>query len=197
MVRKFKIVFIGPDGSGKTTLINFFRAKLESEGNSAESFFMGWRDFSNPVLKISSKIYLKNKSEEKDKERIDRYKPRSWFFYFIYYSELWLRYLKVLASNKNYILFDRYFYDELLFSSKSKFNFFSKITPKPDLCFILRPSIKLLMDRNQKVSERKLAHFYKRLNKVSKLCNSCFIDGSQSPSEIYLKFKNLKYGQLH
>lgn len=185
MKNQFKIVFIGPDDSGKTTLINFFKKKFEEDGKTVDCFFFGWRNFKNPLLKIFSIFYLKNKKEDKTKERIDRYKERSWIFYLIYYSELWLRYLRVLLSNKDYVLFDRYFYDELLFSQGYKSKFFAKLTPRPDLCIVLKPKLITLKKRGQKVSQEKLNYFYDKLDKVSKFCKSIDINDVKSPENVF------------
>ena len=106
---KTKLVFLGSDGSGKSTLIEFVKKELRKEGIKAESFVFGWKDFHNPLLKAISNFYLKRRKEEK--ERIDRFRNRSFLFYLIYYAELWQRYLKVLFSDAEIILFYRYFYD--------------------------------------------------------------------------------------
>ena len=57
-MKKVKICFIGIDGTGKSTLIDYTKKRLEREGRSAEIIFMGWRDFSNPILKFFSKLYM-------------------------------------------------------------------------------------------------------------------------------------------
>src|SRR3989344_8818115 len=117
-MKKTKIVFLGSEGSGKSTLIRYVKKELDKKRIDSEVFFMGWKNFHNPILKFASKTYLKDR--EKTENKLKRYRERSILFYFVYYSELWIRYLKILLCNKDFILMDRYFYDELAFAKGLK-----------------------------------------------------------------------------
>jgi len=140
-----KIAFLGSHGSGKTSTINFIKNKLESRGNSVEVFTMGWKQFKNPVLKFFSRIYLKSDyKRQKKEERLDRFRERSWFFYLIYYIELLTRYAEIKRSEADFILMDRYFYEELMFSSGLKRRVFTKFTPIPNKTFVLETNIEII-----------------------------------------------------
>ena len=177
-MKNYKIVFIGSDGSGKTTLIANIKKQLEKEGKTVDVFFLGWRNFRNPIIKIFSRIYLRKKINEK---KLERFRPRGWFFYLFYYSELWLRYLNVLFSKKYYILIDRYFYDELAFARGAKFRFFKLITPLPNFCFLLKSPLKVINSRQkQKISKERFEYFYNNLENLLKFFSIKKIDTSKS-----------------
>lgn len=190
-MKQIKIVFLGSDGAGKSTLIEFFKKEIHKEGKTAESFVMGWKDFKNPILRFFSNIYLRRKKTKPDEERIDRFRARSFFFYFIYYSELWLRYLSVIFSkSSSYLLFDRYFYDELTFAGNFNFKLFLIITPKPDLIVLVKTSFNELINRGEKVSKEKLNYFYSHLQKAKKFAPLIEIDGSMPAALNYKKIMN-------
>ena len=191
-MKKIKIAFIGPDSSGKTTLINNLKEELKKKGKTTQIFFLGWRDFYNPILRLFSEIYLQKKRKYKIKEeKLKRFRPRSWLFYIIYYSELWLRYFKILFSKNEYILIDRYFYDELAFAKGIKFKFFKIITPNPDLCFMLKVSSKVLKVRGEYISNNNLGNFYSHLEKLQNYFPIIEIDSTKSLSFISKEIKKL------
>jgi len=198
-MKQIKIAFLGSDGSGKTTLINYIKEQLEKKQISTETSILGWKNFHNPLLKIFSKIYLNSKTKQKQKnqQRLERFRQRSWFFYIIYYIELWTRYFKILNSKKQIILIDRYFYEELAFMNNLKLNFFKKITPKPDLCFVLKADINTIKARGHEVSEQNLNNFYYHLENLSKVLPMIFLDSSLSLNKIYQKVEQqLKIKQI-
>jgi len=190
-MKKIKIAFLGSDGSGKTSLIQYAQKKLQNEGKNVRIFFMGWRDLQNPVLRAFSKIYLKKKEKCKKtkEEKLARFRERSWFFYIFYYAELWTRYFKILFSGKEIIFMDRYFYDELVFSSGSKFRFFNLLTPKPDLCIILKCPIKIIEKRGVYIKKEIFENFYNHLNLAKNFCRVVEIDSSGDIEKTYLKIK--------
>ena len=184
-MRKIKIAFVGSDGSGKSTIIKYLKQGLEKEGKSVEVFFLGWRSFQNPILRMISKFYMKRKEKKSIKEeKLQRFRPRSWFFYALYYSELWLRYLKIILSKKEYILIDRYFYDELAFAKGMKLKFFKIITPVPNRCFILKASPEILKKRKENISKEMLENFYSHMHKLSESFPMIRLDSSKSLSNL-------------
>ncbi len=188
-MKKIRIAFIGADMSGKTTLVNFFNEKIKKEGKTSEVFFMGWRDFHNPILRLISRTRIADTGKKARSDSLSRYKSRSWIFYVIYYLELWQRYIKTIGSNKDFILFDRYFYDELLFANEIKYKIFSLITPRPDVCFILQAKIEEFKRRGFTGSEIKLKKFYKKLYRANSLCKTVRLDGSGSLEKNYNRIK--------
>ncbi|MDO8509347.1 MAG: hypothetical protein Q7S27_06730 [Nanoarchaeota archaeon] len=189
-MKNIKIVFLGADRVGKTTLIEYTKKKIEAENNTVISFFLGWKKFHNPILRLFSKIHMSRKNKKiEEKSRLARYKSRSWFFYLVYYFELWIRYVKILNSKAQYILIDRYFYDELVFSKGLKFKLFKLITPKPDICFILKAPLNEFKKRGSIESEADIEKFYKTLSKTSSLCKTVELDSSISVKRIYNKLR--------
>ena len=186
-----KIAFLGSHGSGKTTTIEYVKNNLENQGKNVEIIVMGWKNFHNPLLKLFSNLYLKSDyKKNKNEERLDRFKERSWAFYFVYYIELLSRYLKIKRSKKDFVLMDRYFYEELMFMSKTKYKVFSKITPKPDYCFVLISDYSTIIKRNHVVDKDKLENFNNKLKILSKTFPMNFIDSSESLDKIYKNIKN-------
>ena len=184
------IVFIGSDGSGKSTLIKHVKNQLEKENTPTDIFFMGWKDFYNPLVRMLSKFYLKRK-DKSNEEKLKRYRPRSWIFYIVYYIELWTRYLKVLASKKKYVLLDRYFFDELAFADGFKFKLFKLLTPKPDTCLLLKCSPEILKKRGVVVSQENFDNFYKNLESIKNFFPLFVIDSSPSLQKVYKKIENI------
>jgi len=186
---QIKIVFLGPDGCGKTTLIEYAKQQIEEQGRSVDIFSLGWKRFENPLLRLISKIYLKSslkkRKQETEKYRLDRFHERSWFFYFLYYFELLDRYRKIKKSRKDFILIDRYFYEELMFIKAFKFKIFTKLTPRPDLCFVLKCPLNIIKKRGHDASQETLDNFYNHLEKLSKIFPMIFIDSSKSVDKAY------------
>ena len=180
-----KIVFVGIDGAGKSSLIAFLKEKLQNQGKSVKIVFMGWRNLENPLLKI----FVKEGSILKGDDKIKRFRERSWSFYIAYYLEMYYRYFKVLFSNEDFILIDRYFYDEIVFSKNIKFRVLSFFTPKPDLCVILKADVKTLGKRGENFSEQRLRYFYENLGKVKRLCKTIEIDSAKSRDRIFRELK--------
>ena len=183
-----KIVFLGSDGSGKSSLIKYIYSRLEKEGKVADVFFMGWKNFHNPILRA----YSRGKKGEEGGEKLSRYRERSWFFYFVYYSEMWLRYIWILLSGRDYLLIDRYFYDELAFARGFKFSFFNFFTPKPDVCFVLKTSASTLKKRKVNVSKKNLDNFYNGLKKMKRYCKITEIDSSEKVEETFKRILDTK-----
>ncbi len=188
-MKKFKIVFIGAEESGKTTFINYIKEELEKEGKKVSILLMGWKNFINPFLRIFSKMYLKNKKGSASR-RIIEHKKRSFLFFMIYYSELWLRYMKALLSKNNIILIDRYFYDELAFANGIKFKIFKLITPEPDLCIIMVAPVSVMRKRGLLVNKKDFYGFYERLKRVAKLGNLIYINSSKNLKNNYFILRN-------
>ena len=180
-----KIVFVGIDGAGKSSLIAFLKEKLQNQGKSVKIVFMGWRNLENPLLKI----FVKEGSILKGDDKIKRFRERSWSFYIAYYLEMYYRYFKVLFSNEDFILIDRYFYDEIVFSKGFKFKILSFFAPKPDLCVILKADSKTLKKRGENFSRNRLEYFYSKIEKVENLCKTLKINSAKSRDRIFKELK--------
>jgi thymidylate kinase len=181
-----KIAFLGSHGSGKTSTINFIKNKLEKENKKVDVFTMGWKQFHNPTLRFFSSLYLKSPyKKNKTEDRLDRFKERSWLFYLIYYTELLTRYAEVKRSEADFILMDRYFYEELMFTHGLKRKLLRKFTPLPNETIVLETDSKTITSRGHKVSEEKLKNFYSKLRDLSNEFPMNFIDSSKKYENIF------------
>jgi len=192
-----KIVLIGADGSGKTTLSKLLAENLKKDNKTSSTLFMGWRSFRNPILRVLSKKHLKRKEKKNIKEeKLARFRPRSLFFYLVYYSELWLRYLDAISSNKDFVIIDRFFFDELAFADKIKFKFLKLITPNPDHAFLLIAPYKVMKSRGYEGNKENLDRFNKKLTSLSNSFNIKVIDCSKSLTSLVPEImKNIKEAQ--
>ncbi len=179
------IALVGSDGSGKSSLAHYLKKRLEKRGESVRVVFMGWRDFQNPFVRLFSYFYQKRKrSKILVEEKLARFRPRSFFFYLLYYLELRMRYRKAMNSKTDIILFDRYFYDELVFAPPRLFLLLKRLTPKPDLCVILRVPPSILKKRGVSISAEQHFRFYNSLSRVSLLSPTITIDATKPLSKL-------------
>lgn len=182
-----KIVFLGSDGSGKSTLIKYMKDKLEKEGKSVSTFEFGWKEFKSPLMRFISKRHLeKKKIVNKEERKLSRFRSRGWIFYILYYYELLYRYSDVLKSHSEYLLFDRYFYDEFTFASPFKQKILKIFTPKPDLCVILKAPLKTIRKRGIRVEKEQLDNFYSHLSKAKKFAHTIVLNSIKPRKEMYM-----------
>jgi len=153
------ISFVGPDGSGKTTLIKELAKVLDKNEQNYEIVYMGrWRNKS-AVRKLasSSNRYASDTS-------------RSFIKQFFWVLDLYGRYLKYRFAKKKLIITDRSAYD-LLALEKLYFLFSLaiKLFPKPDLVFFLyAPPEELARRKGEDVDKlrRKTASLHSVLKSV-------------------------------
>ncbi len=193
-----KIVFLGIDGSGKTTLINKIKQSLENKNKKTKIVIMGWKkNFHLPFLTYAARIFVnlkrrhyKSKNEKyPDRYSKEFYKDRNLFFSIVYYLELWFRYIEALFSRNDYILFDRYFYERLAFMKGLKFKFFKLVTPKPDFCFVLKAPVETIWKRKKEVSKENIKRYYKKIQELSKEVPITKINTSGTIKKAYNQIK--------
>ena len=188
----FTIAFLGPDGSGKSTIIeglknrqlpfrrvDYFHLKpIVKKGGSEDSGVVSNPHASNPYAALKSYGKL---------------------VYFIYqYNSGWLKNIFLLKRKSSLIIFDRY-YDDLLVDSKryryggSKFvaNIVKFFIPRPALYFVLTADVDIIYGRKQEVSKEELN---RQLNEYSYLVDGkryLGIDVSKTPNEIIDEIYNV------
>ncbi|MCK4592406.1 hypothetical protein KAT63_03125 [Candidatus Parcubacteria bacterium] len=147
--KKVKVVFIGVDGSGKSSAIVELKKKIKCLKVAVE--YMGWKNFKIFPIAIYESVTKPKKNPYLDNSR--KIKKFGFFSLAIFYLELHIRYFKLIISNKNIIIFDRFFYDRLI---RAKNNFLYKLfyclTPKVNLIFYLTASPEILYQRKPEIS---------------------------------------------
>jgi thymidylate kinase len=181
----YVICFIGPDGSGKTTLIELI------ESTVSEAFHNSIYDFHlKPIKPKTKKTSI---VEEPHKyEPYSKIKSYIKLLYFVYqYNVGWIKNILPLKIKSSLIIFDRYFDDLLVDNKRYRYGgskkvakFFKKFIPSPDIYFILVADPKIIYERKKEIEYDEL----KRLvDDYKKLCDGkkyfC-IDVSKKPEEI-------------
>lgn len=196
------IVFFGIDGTGKTTIIDALKTRLSENEEDSEIVYMGVaRDRKIPLLGFLMDTYSKmrwNGRSENTTYDLKKHghRERNFFWLFVYYLELWVRYLSFKKITKTkYVLCDRYFYDGLVYANKKNFNFFKKITPSPDHCFLLCVPPNIIMKRKDETRKEDIEVFYKKADLISKYFNIKKIDNTKEINKVVdTIYKEVTYG---
>ena len=163
----FIIVFLGPDGSGKTSLIGELMNKYKSTGLNYHTHIypnLNHKFINNNFYPYSRKPYTEIISNLKVLFMV----MKNLFYYFLT--------LLFRKKEKTIIWCDRYIYD--IFADPKRYRlkkfFFTYDSIKtlsfsPDLIFILNPPIKTILKRSSEISKEELIIQSKNYDKLSKL----------------------------
>jgi len=189
--KSLSIAFLGPDGSGKSTIIS----SLLQKGipfDSTHYFHL------KPLLQKSEKkeIVVTNPHASSPYGAIKSYIKLLVFVY--QYNMGWLRNIRPLRKKKSLVIFDRY-YDDLLVDHRrylyggaiSIAKFIRNFIPKPDLYFILTADAKIIFARKQEVNFEELERQikgYKALGNERRYYN---INVNRIPDEIVAEVKQI------
>ncbi len=196
------LAFIGIDGSGKSTLIEEIKKKIEKEGKQKVNvMYMGLgSEFNLPllrqVMKVTSKIRYGKAGGVEEELRKQNYRQRSFLWVLGQYSEFWLRYLKAkkrAKRNKEIILFDRFFYDGLILGSKGTFNFFKHFTPKISKSFLIVAPPEVIWKRKKEAGIEEVREYYKRAERLEYF-NIVNVDNSKPIKKVVNKIWKVIYG---
>lgn len=161
---KFKgvfIVFMGPDGAGKSTAISAFRNFLGQFVINSENTMVAWRpEFLRRLASYRNDENPLDKASKVEKVKNIPSKTSS-LLRFIYYTfdyilGYFFRYRKIL-KNEGYVIFDRYSYDFIIQPPyRSYINlprfiklFFGFFIPKPKLAIYFKSDAETLFSRKQ------------------------------------------------
>jgi thymidylate kinase len=180
------VAVLGPDGSGKTTLINNLHQNIAGAFRKNNRFHFR----PNTINKTQS-----DNSGVQPHGRPTRSRIVSIIKIFVYLLDYLIGYyLKVLPLKirSSFILFDRY-YDDIsidpyryrFIGSQNLLNILRKIVPKPDLYIILDTNEELMASRKNEVCMRELIRQRKAyIALTSCLDNTVLLNGSLSEEEV-------------
>ncbi|MGI9533987.1 MAG: dTMP kinase, partial [Thermodesulfobacteriota bacterium] len=193
------VVVLGPDGSGKTTLIDSLKTQLLGAFRTADIFHLrpnifGRNKNDNPVTDPHGKPTRSG--------LISAFKVIYYAFdYFVGY--LLKIHTKLVRSTL--VIFDRYFDDMLIDPKRYRYgggkwlvNLCNYFVPEPDMYLILDVDENELMKRKQEVSIEELRRQrieYRRL--ASKLKNAHIIDGSADEKQVLNDASEIVMNYLH
>jgi thymidylate kinase len=182
------VVFLGPDGSGKTSVIN----KL-----STVDFFRYTPYFHlKPIKQNNDSVIVENPHE------LNNYSKAVSFIKLIYfvfqYNFGWVLNIFNYRIKSSLVLFDRYYYD--LFAdpkryryngSKKNIRFFSNFIPKPDLIFLLITDPKIIYHRKKEVEYNELIKQIASYKELNVLENAHIINVDDTLDGVFFKISKI------
>ena len=186
--KAFSICILGPDGSGKTTLINSLTEKLKDSGYKVkyEHFRPKIRQYLNSSvqtpLQITDPHYLPPRHNIISAIKLLGFVIMYYFDYFINLSK----------CNKDIKIWDRYIYDVYvdpvryrLQLPKALLKLFMFLSPNPDIVFILDVDPDKLRTRKIEVSAKENERQYYAYKRIAMLVpNSYLINADQDPLDV-------------
>jgi len=178
--RKIRVVFIGVDGSGKSSTIAMLKKKIKCLKVATK--YMGWKNFKIFPIAIYENIIRPKKNLYLNNDR--KAKKFGFFSLAIFYLELSIRYFVWMISAKDVIIFDRFFYDRLVRAKSSLlYKLFYYLTPKADLIFYLTASPKVLYQRKPEISVTNIKQIQNAFEKKKNDINYIAIDTDKYSQE--------------
>ena len=166
------IVFLGTDGSGKTSIIDKLEIELNKRGINKNIEYYHWR----PGVVVKKKDANTNIKEPHDK--LPYGKLKSYLKFMIINIDYTLGYLLKIKSqikSGKIVVFDRYYYDYYLDKLRYRLNIsdyliklFQYIIPTPDKAFLLIGSPENIYERKKEIS---IEEVKKQVNTMKKIKN--------------------------
>lgn len=161
------VVFIGSDGSGKSTASEDLYGKLRGATIRSSKVYMGWRNSVLPIIpqlmKTDSKVFKGGKKHKLKTKSKFGLMLRSVAITILYFIEMYLRYLFFILPKLKLgevVITDRYFYDRLILDKNLPYLFRSVckyFIPKPNLVFGMSAPVKIISKRETNLSIENLS----------------------------------------
>ena len=146
------VVFLGPDGAGKSTILELVVAGLEAKGEEPKTFY-----FAPGYMKRYRPSTLKTVTT--DPHGRPAYGPLLIFFKILLMLVEFNLGVRKLRSEFDLILFDRFFQDVLIDPKRYRMGYVRwwmgemlRLAPQPDLAIILTAPATVIQSRKQEVS---------------------------------------------
>jgi len=178
------ISFLGPDGSGKSTIIK--------EVEHAQLFINNYYFHLKPIKTKKSSAHNEMVEDPHKYPPYSKSKSYIKLLYFIYqYNMGWLKNIFPLKIKSSLVIFDRYFDDLLVDNRRYRYGgsmMMAKLArifiPKPDIYFILTTDPKVIYERKQEVPFEELERQVEAYNALADGKRYFQIDVNRSPEEI-------------
>lgn len=189
--QSLSISFLGPDGAGKSTIIDLI--------NKYPLYINNYYFHLKPILQKKTSIKDEMITDPHKYNTYSKSKSYLKLLYFIYqYNKGWFTNISKLRIKSSLIIFDRYFDDLIVDNKRYRYGGSKNIAklarlfiPKPDIYFILTADADIIYERKQEVSFEELQRQileYKSLADNKRYFN---IDVNRTPEEIVKEITNI------
>ena len=171
----------GPDGSGKTTLINLVISQLEDIYGKDNIHYSHFRPTLLPrIAKVAKKVRAV-KTVDENYNRPHRAKPSGRLgslmrlgYYCLDYIFGYMRHVRPVVMRREVMLFDRYYYDLIADSFRSRISlplyilrFIRLILPMPQYAFFIDVDPEEIHNRKQELTMERIVFLNKRYGNLS------------------------------
>ena len=190
------IAFLGPDGSGKTTIIN---GLVNSNLPFRQTNYFHLKPIENSDKKIT---VTSDPHKFKPYNKLKSFVKLCYFFY--QYNFGWLKNIIALKVRSSLIIFDRYYDDLIADNRRYRYGggdffakFFRLLIKKPALYFILVTDAKTIYERKQEVAFSELERQVEKYRSLADNKRYFEIDVSKTPDLIVKDVHSILMKKMH